>query len=115
MSTSIFVPAKSAFSISFALQVVGCALAVLSSTTLIWLAHNTLVWCYGYSGGCGTPCASSSFALLIAPIVLVLPFVRLLAAKGLSTLGLIARCAVTSGIGVWGVAIAILARNGLLL
>jgi hypothetical protein len=102
-------PARSAAS-----QVFGYALAIGASAALIWLARDTLVWCYG-SWGCGTPCASSSIELLIAPVVLVLPFIKLLTAKGLSTSGLIARCAVTCGIGVWAVTIAVLFSKGSLL
>ena len=112
MSTSIFVPAKAKLSFSYALQVLGCTLAVLCSAALIWLAHQSLFTCYNSFGICGTPCVTTSFDLLVAPLVLSLPFVRLLGAKNLSVLGLLSRCAVTSGIGVWVVSIVIIWSNG---
>ena len=92
-----------------------CMLAVLCSSALIWLSQDALFWCFGMTGSCGTPCATASFELLIAPIIFTLPFINILRAKSLSTTGLIARCAVTSGIGVWVVTFFILLSKGFIL
>ena len=88
-------------------QNAGCVAAILGAAALIWLAREAVFWCYSLWGTCGTPCAMALFELWIAPVILVLPFARLLTAKSLSRFGLAARCAVTCGLGVWIVAMAL--------
>lgn len=88
-----------------ATEVVGHLMAVAASGLLLLLAKCTLDQCLGTFDGCGTPCATLSFELFIAPLLLTLPFAKLLTASALSVSGLIARCAVTSSIGVWLVAV----------
>jgi len=81
-------------------------IAVSASVAMIALSKTTVSDCYG-NYGCGTPCATSSMELVVAPVILILPFVKILTAPALQGIGLIARCAITSGIGVWGVAMAL--------
>jgi len=91
-----------------ALQLTGHTLAGASSVALIWLSQNTLLTCYQNWGTCGTPCATASAELMVAPIVLVLPFAQLFFARELPASGLFARCALTGGAGVWLVTMAAL-------
>ena len=83
-------------------------LATVYSICMILLTGSTLLSCVSIQGGCGTPCATSALEMLIAPALLVLPFLKLLWAENLPVEGLVARCAVTSSVATWVVAIVFL-------
>ena len=85
------------------------SLAIGCSAVLIWLAQHTLFLCFDTIGApYGTPIVRAALFLLSAPAVLTAPFTPLLWAKNLPKFGLIARCAVTTGLGIWGASLGII-------
>lgn len=79
-----------------------CGVVIMCSATLLWLCQDTLCVCFNTIGApCGTPAATASFWLLIAPLFLSLPFLKLLWAKNLATAGAVARGALTVALGIW--------------
>lgn len=84
-------------------------LTLLTSGTLLWLCFDTLNICFvNYGAPCGTPGATASFALLIAPLLLTLPFLKTLWVKPQGRDELVARCALTSATAIWGVSLLVL-------
>ena len=83
-----------------------CIVAVMCSVLLMLLAFGTISESYSPS------CVKTTLWLLISPLPLFVPFADLLRLKNLSGWGLVARCAVTSGIIVWVLAVAVLCVNG---
>ena len=89
--------------------------AILASLGLLAIIYSGFRDCIDCIGSrCGTPCAKSSSYILLAPIVFTLPYISFLWANKLTILGLVARCAVTSGIGVWLAAMAVIVHLGYL-
>ncbi len=86
-----------------------CALVFVCSAALVYLCYGTLNVCLRTIGmPCGTPAVSAAFDLLLAPIPLSLPFLKLLWAKRLPFAGRAARCFLTGGLGVWAATMAFL-------